>query len=160
MTDELPTEEQEQKRQFAIELLKQPTEPFKAAIIVFGDNTGRALEVSARWPHDPEVQTFMQQAVEDMGDMHFLPSKAELARHAFEIGRDPKVHVEDRLKAMRLYADIRGFIDKQGTVINNNVLTSNKVMLVADHGSNEAWEQAALQQQQKLLDEATTPRQH
>lgn len=155
---ELKQSEDDLKKRFAVELLKQPTEPFKAAVAIFGDDTGKALLVSHRWPQDPVVIAHMQTAIDELGDMHFLPTKAELARAAFQIGLDPKVHVDDRLKAMRLYADIRGFIDKQGANVVVNNLTQNKVMLVRDHGSNEAWEQAAAEQQRQLIEDANAPR--
>lgn len=158
MNDPQKDDETELKRRFAVELLKQPNEPFQAAVAVFGDDTGRALQASHRWPQDAVVIAAMQQAIEELGDMHFLPTKAQLAREAYNIGTDPKVHVDDRLKAMRLYADIRGYIDKQGANVVVNNLTQNKVMLVRDHGSNEDWETAAAEQQRKLIEAANAPR--
>lgn len=152
------SDEQKRKQQFARELLKSPQEGFKIAVRIFGDDTGRALEASHRWPHDPEVIGFMNMALEELGDLHFLPSKADAARAAWEISQDPRLAVDDRLKGLRLYSDIRGFIEKQGTVINNNVLTQNKVMMVRDHGTNEEWENAAAAQQAKLIADANAPR--
>lgn len=151
--------ESEQKAQFALELLKDPSDPFKAALRVFGENTGMALLASNRWPDDPEVLAITQKAVEELGDMHFLPSKADLARLAWNLANNERVDTDNRLKAMRLYGDIRGFIEKQGTVINNNVLTNNKVMVVKDHGTVEDWERGLLQQQNRLISDADTVRQ-
>lgn len=146
--------ELEEKKRFAIELLKSPNEPYKAATAVFGADTGKALVASSRWPRDPDVVQFMDEALSDLGDMHFLPSKADLARVAWELANSPLTHVEDRLKAMRLYADVRGFIEKQGITVNNNVLTNNKVMVIKDHGDTAQWEQRLLEQQTKLIDDA------
>lgn len=149
------SDEQELKKQFARELLKTPTEPFKVASRLFGDDTGRALQVSHRWPHDPEVIGYMQTAIEDMGDLHFLPSKAEAARAAWELSQDQKLDTDNRLKALRLYADIRGYIERQGGItVNQNNITQNKVMVVKDHGSNSDWENAAAAQQAKLISDA------
>ncbi len=154
------TDEQKLKQQFARELLKTPTEAFKVASRLFGDDTGRALTISHRWPHDPEVLGFMQAAIEDMGDMHFLPTKAEAARAAWEMSQDPRLPADERLKAMRLYSDIRGYIERQGGItVNQNNITQNKVMLVRDHGSNADWEIAATAQQTRLIADATVTRQ-
>lgn len=155
---EVTETELEQKRRFAVELLKDPNDPFRAALVVFGENTGLALQASSRWPSDPDVLRFTEGAIEDMGDMHFLPSKADLARLAWNVANNERLPTDDRLKAMRLYGDIRGFIERQGTIINNNVLTNNKVMLVKDHGTTEAWEQRLIEQQAKLISDADAPR--
>lgn len=158
-------DETELKKRFAAELLKNPSEPFIAACAVFGDDTGKALNASARWPRDPEVVAYMAQAVDVNGEMAYLPSKAALARAAWDLSNNEKICVEDRLKAMRLYADVRGFIERQGTTINNNVLTSNKVLLVKDHGADADWEQRLLEQQTNLRQSGAslidaTPTQH
>lgn len=150
--------ETELKQQFARELLKTPTEPFKVAARIFGDDTGRALQVSHRWPHDPEVLGYMAAAVDEMGDLHFLPTKAEAARAAWELSQDQKLDTDNRLKALRLYADIRGYIERQGGItVNQNNITQNKVMVVKDHGSNSEWENAAAAQQAKLISDAAAP---
>lgn len=150
--------ELEQKKRFAVELLKDPNDPFKAALQVFGQDTGMALRASSTWPKDTVVLDYMQEAIGELGDLHFLPSKADLAREAWTLATSPTVPVDDRLKAMRLYGDVRGFIEKQGTVINNNVLTNNKVMLVKDHGSTDNWEERLIEQQAKLVEDANAPR--
>ena len=147
-----------QKKQFAIELLKDPSKPFIAACAVFRDDTGTALKIAGRWPTDPDVLRFQAEAVDAVGDMHFLPTKAEAARLAFSMASDDKATRDDRLRALRLYADIRGFIEKQSPIINNNILTNNKVMVVKDHGSVDAWEDRLMQQQSKLIDDANAPR--
>lgn len=146
------------KKRFAVELLKQPNEPYKAAVAAFGGDTGKAWAVYSHWKTDPEVLAYMEEATTEMGEMHFLPTKADLCRVAWDIANNQQVHVDDRLKAMRLYADIRGYIEKQGTVINNNVLTNNKVMVIKDHGSAADWEQRLAMQQQQLIDNANAPR--
>lgn len=156
--DQQPDTELVQKKKFALEYLKNPNEPFKAGVAVFGDDTSKALVASTRWVKDPDVLAYMEEAKEEMGDMHFLPTKADLARIAWDLGNDTNRHVDDRLKALRLYADVRGFIEKQGTIINNNVLTNNKVMLIKDHGTPDAWEQKLAEQQAKLIEDANAPR--
>lgn len=152
-----PTET-ELKKRFAVELLRQPDKPFKVAMAIFGDDTGRALYVSTKWPSDPEVKAFQIAAVEDVGDMAFLPTKADLAREAWNIATSDKVPVDDRLKAMRLYGDVRGFIEKGNAIINNNtnVMTNNKVMLVKTYNTTQEWEHTLAAQQAKLIHDADT----
>lgn len=152
---ELPNDP-EMKRAFAQEYLKNQTteHAFAVACSLFADDTGMALKASTRWPNDPEVKKYMTEAVEELGDLHFLPTKAELAREAYKMATDPKVPTDERLKAMRLYGDIRGFIDKQGININNTVLTTNKVMLVKDHGDDTQWEAKLAAQQSQLIEQA------
>lgn len=153
MSDELDL-----KTRFASELLKTPDNPYRAASVIFPDDKSKALSAARLWPNDIVVQKATTKLLDELGEMNFLPSKADAARIAMGIAQDEKQEVDDRLKALRLYSDIRGFIDKQGTVINNNVLTSNKVMLVRDTGSNEDWEQKTIEQQARLLEDANRPR--
>lgn len=149
----------ERKERFAVEYLKDTTNPFKAACAVFGDDTGNALTAASRWPDDPEVQAFMAKAMDDMGDIHFLPTKAELAKLVWNMARNEMLDSDSRLKAARLYGDIRGFIDKQGTNINiNNSTTNNKVMVVTDHGTDAEWEAKCASQQARLIEDATAVR--
>lgn len=149
--------EQKQKQQFAVSLLKCPVRDknsaFMLACEIFGDDTSRALQVASTWPTDPEVLGYMESAIEEQGDMHFLPTKADLARLAWTVAIDDRIHVEDKLKAMRLYGDIRGFIEKQAINVNNSIV-NNKVMLVKDHGSSFDWEHAVVAQQARLIEDA------
>ena len=148
-------DELELKKRFAVELLKQPDKPFKVAQEIFGDDTGKALFISTKWPSDPDVKRFQFQAVEEVGDMAFLPTKADLAREAWRIATSSAIPVDDRLKAMRLYGDVRGFIDKGSAIINNtNVLNNNKVMLVKTYNSAQEWEHTLAAQQAKLIHDA------
>ena len=148
----------ELKKQFALALLKTPDDPFEAGIAVFGNNTGEALRVSRRWLDDPDVLRFKEEALKLVGEASFLPTKTQLAREAYKLAIDIKLHADDRIKAMRLYADINGYIEKNGPVINNNILTTNKVMLVRDTGTTEEWENKMALQQSRLIEDANAER--
>lgn len=149
----------EAKRKFALELLKTPTNAFMAAKAVFPENSGQALYVSTLWVTDADVLRFQEEAREDLGDGHFLPKKADLAREAWLLATTNTIAVDDRLKAMRLYADIQGYIEKQGTVVNNNILTNNKVMVVKSYETDEEWANKLSEQQTKLITDADVTRQ-
>lgn len=143
----------EQKRRFALELLKTPEAPYKAAIVVFGDDTASALAASARWISDPDVLKFIDELRDEHGEINLLPDKVATAREIWSLATTAP-HVEDRLKALRTYAELRGFIDKAApTTVGINV-TQNRVMIVQDHGSNDEWETKLIDQQRQLVHDA------
>jgi hypothetical protein len=157
MTSPAPlSPEETQKKAFAIALLHNPDDPFKAATAVFGNDMGSALEVYGVWTTDPIVKQFQKDYIDAHGASSVLPSREDYAREVWTIGKDERVAVEDRLKAMRLYGDIRGFIEKPGTVINANTnVQHNKVMVLQSKGTDEDWERKAIAQQQKLISDAS-----
>lgn len=139
------------KEQFA-QLSLREQDAFKIALVIYPDDTSRALRVANEWPNDEQVKTFRQSYIdaEEDGETAFLPTKAEAARLAWNIARDSGV-TEDRLKALKLYADIRGFIERPSVAIQNNTLVQNKVLVVKNFGSDEQWEQQVRKQQTKLI---------
>lgn len=151
-----PSETPEQllglKTQFAELSLREP-DPFKVALVVFPNDTGRALRVANEWPNDPEVKTLRQAFVdsEEDGETAFLPTKAEAARLAWNIARDTERMTEDRLKALKLYADIRGFIEKPQVAVNNTVNNVQRVLVVKDYGTDDDWRTALRAQQKRLI---------
>lgn len=149
--------EQELKSAFAAELLKTPNDPFKAALAVFGADTGRALRAAHEWPNDADVLAEKARLSGELGEMAFLPGKAELARSIWERAHNERTTTDDYAKLAKLYAEVRGFIDKPTTNINNNVITANKVMVVKDHGDNDTWAKR-LREQQKGLTNASASR--
>lgn len=49
----------------------------------------------------------------------------------------------------KLYADIRGFVQKEQTTVN--IASDNRVMIVHDSGSDDEWEEALRLQQAQLV---------
>lgn len=152
-----PTETVEEllakKEQFAELSLREP-DAFKVALVIFPNDTGRALRIANEWPNDEQVKAFRQSFVdaEEDGETAFLPTKAEACRLAWNIARDAEKMTEDRLKALKLYGEMRGFIEKPAAVSvtqNNNV--AMRVLVVKDYGTNDDWETALRQQQKKLI---------
>lgn len=145
----------EMKRRFAAEILRKPGNAFEAALSC-GLDTGAALRASVEWLNDEEVLAFKQQLLEDneRGELAFLPSKAEAARLAWDLA-NAGPFIEDRLKALKLYSDILGYIEKPSAVNVNNNVTNNRVMVVKDHGSNENWEENMRRQQAELTKESS-----
>ena len=88
----------------------------------------------------------------------FFGPKAQLARDVYQLAKHEKwIDAKDRIAAYKLYADLRGFIEKPGTTVNNNTLVDRRsVMVVTDHGTDEEWE-AKLRAQQAALTHDATP---
>jgi len=146
----------ELKREFALAYLRNPSDSFGAALVVCPHDPGKALEIASTWPRDPEVIAHQREAEEELGEMHFLPGKADLARQVWEIGTNKQIDTADRLKAMKLYADLRGYIEAPSTIINNNnAVSNNKVMVIENYGSDDDWEERVRQQQAKLVEDAS-----
>lgn len=140
------------KEQFA-ELSLRESDAFKVALVIYPNDTGRALRVANEWPNDAQVQAFRQSFIdaEEDGETAFLPSKAEAARLAWNIARDADKMTEDRLKALKLYAEIRNFIEKPQAAVVNQTNVAMRVLVVKDYGDNDQWEKALRTQQKKLI---------
>lgn len=132
---------------FAEALLRNPNNAFEAAKTIFIENS-HALYACQRWPDDPYVRKKQREFIKEGGEAKYLPSKSKVARQIHNVSE--KVNdAELELKALKLYCDVRGFIEKPGTVINNQI---SSVMLVKDHGTDDDWEKKAVQQQQLLIE--------
>lgn len=148
--------EAEEKAAFAALLLKTPSDPFKAALALFPDNVSRALRIATEWPRDSLVIEEQGKLVTSAGDMAFLPSKADLARLIWGKLEDDKINADEFAKLGKLYAEVRGFIDKP---INNTNIQVNNVQRVVEmpvYSSSEHWEAEAAAQQRELLANART----
>lgn len=129
MPDSEPAEDSEKKYAFAVELLKTPSDPFRAALSVFSKNTNKALRVANEWPADPFVISEIKRLKEE-GELSFLPSKADLARSLWERAHSERTCNDDFTKMARLYAEIMDFVPKSSKV-EANVKTSSVVQVVA-----------------------------
>lgn len=144
---------------FAIAFLREPSNPFGAAVKVFGLDTGRALYASTHWVDDSYVLARQAELLGMFGEDYFLPNKAALARRVYELA-DKTTDAKEQTAVLKLYAEIRGFIEKQtaiANVVNNNtIVNQNRVMIVKDHGTDAQWEEKAAKQQTLLVEHART----
>lgn len=160
MTDQ--RNESEEKAAYAALLLKE-RDPFKAALQLFPDNTNRALWVANHWPIDAEVKAEQERLMGEDDGSSFLPSKAELARDIWQRMQGTTLAngvtipptPEEYAKLAKLYADVRGFIEKPQTNVNVNNITQ-RVVEVPVFQSESEWENAAARQQRELLENART----
>lgn len=156
--------EDEEKQAFAMLSLQFPNEPFKAALQLFPTNTNRALWVATNWPKDEIVKKYISDIVEDQGEFAGLAGKGELARDIWqrmqgyitENGVAVVPCAEDYVKLAKLYAEVRGFIEKPSA--NQTIITGvvPKVIESRVYASDEDWEKAAAMQQQELLNVSRT----
>lgn len=155
MTDD-PTESE--AAAFAALLLKTPTEPFKAAIAMFPDDTRRALWVANHWVSHPGVLAANEIIKEQQGEFAGLPDKVELSRKIWERMQGTVTHdgrvippvADDFVKLAKLYAEVRSFISKPEAGPTVNVIVPRAIE-IPTHGTNEEWESAAEKQQRELL---------
>jgi hypothetical protein len=142
------------KDAFAAALLRQPNDPFRAALQIFGSDTRRALQVSQEWVCDLYVLSKQAELLEAMGEDAFLPNKAMTARRIWDLA-NTTTDTRDKIAALKLYAEVRSYIEKPGDKINTNLtINQNRVMVIKDHGSDDDWERRAGEQQMKLVADA------
>lgn len=143
--------ETEAKEKFARLLLKEPSDPFAIAIKVFPDDTKKALRIANEWPSDPEILAMQEKLTEEEGELAFLPTKGQLAREVWNMMHDKYTDAATFAKLGKLYAEIRGFVEKPQTSVTTNVQqVANKVMVVRESVSDAEWERKLLDQQTRL----------
>lgn len=167
MLEVVDTSEDDLKRRYAEALLRcegKPYADYAAAIEIFGKaQIAKTLEVSKTWPNDPIVIEHRDEIIKERGGTAGLPDKTDIARKLWDMGKDEtgKVADKERIAALRLLADIQGHIPKGSTTINNsnsnNSLTQN-VMVVKDHGPDDAWEDKLKKQQSDLMQRNEQPK--
>lgn len=142
----------ENKTRFAVELLKNRDDPFKAANAVFSHDARIALQVSREWPDDPFVLEQMAEYEGEVRRSSLLPSKDEYALKVWETASSERaMSVDDRLKAYKLFGEIMNYIQKPEPATTNVNIDSRRVMLVKDSGSDEDWEAKIERQQLELV---------
>lgn len=154
--------EAEEKLAYASLLLTE-RDPFKAALALFPNNTNRALWVAVNWSKDQEVKAEQARLVDEESDS-FVLSKRELLQDieqrmkgtTYPNGNVVPTTADEYAKLAKLYADIRGFIDKPAAVNVNTSVIVPRAIEVPTHGTNEQWEIAAETQQRELLSVSRT----
>lgn len=144
----------ERKKKFA-ELLLKEGNPFQAALAVFPpEQLGDALQIAEQWAEDVEVKRYCEQIVKQVGDKAVLPAKETIVREVLALGRITDAEMRARLAAYRLIAEVCGYIEKPSPQVNVNQNNMYRVMQMPNHGTDEEWERKAVEQQQRLLEDA------
>ena len=135
---------------FALAFLRHNGNAYAAARELFPGDVSRAIIVSETYPREAGFQDRLAAVKRTADEDEVLPSKAMLAEELWNIGTAAIHDVKDRLAALKLYADIRGFVKRpepaQPANITNN---TQNVLVVPAHGNG--WESAAIDQQAKLI---------
>ena len=109
--------------------------------------------ISRNWVNDPIVLKTQKYLLEEHGEDHFLPTKQDAARAILDKAEQCH-HPDDYAKVMRLYCDVRGFVEKAGITIQNNTQINRPVMLMPPLQSDEEWEKGLVAQQRKLISDS------
>ena len=126
------------KKTFGIEWAKLPSDPFKAALVVFGTDTTSALWASRNWILDPEVNAIKDQYLKSLQEHEKLLDREDTARKFLSFyeektnGGKPAYDGKDRLTALLNYSKMMGYLDDSviKQTINNNTTTNNKMEIV------------------------------
>jgi len=139
------------KAAFAAFLFANPLDRFGAAKFAMGADasTTDMAAMAATLPKDEYVLSEVERLRQESANEETLPNKADLARLVWTMAEDTAASMDDRLKAAKLYAEVRSFIDKPSPAVHDaNVIPS--VMIVREHGSDKEWEQKMKEQQERL----------
>lgn len=124
--------EDEVKRAFGI-ALAEGKNPFDAALAATNNNTNLALYVSQRWLNDPIVVKARKNTVHNSKE---LLDAEELAARLLEMAEERDrnnlfyiLEGKDRLAALKLYADIRGYTKKDAIPIGGNTFIQNTMTI-------------------------------
>ena len=119
---------EEKKRLFGLALAKFPA--FKAACEIFPDDTNTALYISHNWVNDPIVAASKDKYLEAADTSQALLDKDQLARKLLNMADEKNqsntfylLDGKDRLKALELYAKVKGYTDTKA----DPLLTQNFV---------------------------------
>lgn len=148
------------KKQFAAHLFREPQNPFKAALTVFGeDEIGWVSYAALNWKDDEIVKNELKLLQETTNLSDIVANKVEAMRLAWELANslDPFAKLKEKVDALRLYSEIAGFMPDK--TVNKNIkldeeFNAKNVMLVPVHGDNEEWETDLMNQQARLVNEA------
>ena len=130
------------KKLFGIELTQHPT-AFEAACAIFKDTT-QALWVSQNWLNDPTVlaskSAYNQATNLELLDKQGLSRKLlDFAEEKDLTGRFYISEAKDRLAALKLYAEVQGYIGKVdiNPTLNNTTNNIMKIMFVKPEHKND-----------------------
>lgn len=104
----------DQKKQFAAALITLgEARAFDAAVSVFGDDKstlGMSCYAATQWLTDPIVIAEKTRLLSKENVGQFLPTKDQAARQLWDWCQSPFFEPKERVAAMKLYAEIQGFI--------------------------------------------------
>ena len=139
-------------RQYALELAKDPAEPYDAARALWPHDTGNAVYVWQNWPNLPEIQAYIRAVHKVVGVAGQLPTEDEYALNLWKLAKDAPDE-DTRLKYLRLFAEATGQLKRPGGDGGGITVNQNRVMVVNNMGTDQQWSDAAEGQQAHLQQE-------
>jgi len=144
------------KRLFGVEWAKNP-KPFEAALIVFGEDTNAATWISWNWLTDPivlaakDAYTQNTELNEKLLDKHQLAARLlQFADEKDVSGRFYLLEGKDRLAALKLYAEVQGFIGKLSIDASTNNFTNNELKLTLVKAQTKIEEETIIEQEPEI----------
>jgi hypothetical protein len=139
-----------EKRKYAALLFKEG-DAFKAALLMFPQDTSRAFWIANNWVNDDEVNAEKNRIVKSGKDIDFLPTKAEFARELLQ--RMRRCDDDGKYASIaKIYAEVRQFIEKPQTNVNVNAVS--RVIEVPAFRDESEWEAKTASDQRELLKNA------
>lgn len=118
----------EKKKSFGVELGKG-VQPFQAACNICGQDTQQALWIAANWLNDPEVIANKDLYLKGVQSSASLLDKEQLAARLLAMAEERNasgsfyiLDGKDRLSALKLYAEVQGFVGKDKELGNTNFI--------------------------------------
>lgn len=107
------------KKQFGVELAKLPGNAFGAACKVF-DDTSRALWASQNWLTDPVAIAARDAYTKTVETEFKFLDKSQFSVKVLDLADNIYVDAKDRVAALKLYAEIQGWVGKIAIDASNN----------------------------------------
>lgn len=142
--------ESEEKAAFAQAMISANMNPLEAGQLVHPANFNRAAQIASMWHNDAEVKAMIAELkkaeIAESGkddDDVYLEEKLKQAVESADTWRD-------RIRAIEIYAEVKGKKKKEATSQNVTVLIP-KVIAASDYSTDkEKWESDLLAQQREL----------
>jgi hypothetical protein len=142
---------------FAAEWLRKPDEPFACVMRLFPlpEDAGVCAVACYHWPRDPFVLEEKRRLL-SVGEGALVPSKEQALLLVYDIAEDKAATRAERLQAIRLFADMSGYIQKTPGQTTNLNIAGQSVMVVKDKGPEPVWSADLMKQQQGLQNDVNS----
>lgn len=135
------------KKDFAKLVIKHKGNYFNAALEHCGEEqVSAALKLYNEYINDTDLEAEIEK-IKRVNAESELPDRLDLLNKLWAIANDPYTKPEDSVKALKLYAEVKGYAGKNE---NANTVSIPSVLVIKDHGTNDDWETKALTQQRAL----------
>lgn len=111
-------DDEQLKKLFGVEWAKCE-KPFEAACKVFEIDTSAALWIASNWLTDPVVIAAKDVYLKEVNAKSALLDKDEFAAMLMQTAKEGKLEDKELINILKLYADVRGFLNKDTNTINN-----------------------------------------